>query len=508
MATNRSADRSVAVCVDAGTTVIKAVVFDAHGSELAVQRCSTAVHRPLPDRSEQDMDEVWEAVVRTIAAAVARVGRPVRLIAVTAQGDGVWLVDAAGRPVRPAILWNDGRATPLVDRWRVNGMLEQVHAITGSQQSAGMAAPLLHVLAEEEPESLRSAATATTCGGWLLHKLTGRVAVDPSEMSASWLDVREGRYSDELVGLYGLDRYRELLPPLPGADARAHPLSTVAAARLGVRAGIPVLLAPYDIVATAAGSGSTRPGQAVSVLGTTLCTEVVTAGADLTGPPHGLTLAVGPPGRYLRAFPTLAGCEVVDWLAALLGLPGAAAVSELAGLSAPGADGLRLLPYLAPSGERAPFLDVAATGVLTGVTFGHGRPQLARAVLEGLAYVIRHCLDATPVEPAELRLCGGGSAGALWCQIIADVCGIDTVRTTDEQTGAKGALITALTALGEYPGPDEAVAALVVERDRFVPDKARHDHYAEEYTEFHATRDLAAHRWDRWTRPGARRSGD
>ncbi|MEV1295143.1 FGGY-family carbohydrate kinase [Pseudonocardia sp. NPDC049635] len=182
-------------------------------------------------------------------------------------------------------------------------------------------------------------------------------------------------------------------------------------------------------------------------------------------------------------------------------------MSQLAARSTPGADGLRLLPYLAPSGERAPFLDVSATGVLTGLTFGHGRPQIARAVLEGLAYVIRHCLDTAPGEPGELRLCGGGASGAVWCQIIADVCGIDTVRTADAETGAKGALIAAATVLGEYPDPDVAAAALVVERDRFVPDTGVHDRYVAEYAEFHATRELVAHRWDRWVRPDGRCSG-
>ncbi|MEV1295144.1 FGGY family carbohydrate kinase [Pseudonocardia sp. NPDC049635] len=282
--------------MDAGTTVVKAVVFDAQGRELAVQRRATVVDRPLPDRAEQDMDEVWEAVVHTVATTVARVGRPVRLIAVTAQGDGVWLVDAAGRPVRPAVLWNDGRAAQLLDHWRTTGLLDEVRALTGSQQSAGMAPPLLCALAREEPGSLRAAACTVTCGGWLLFNLTGRLAVDPSEVSASWLDIRSGHYCEELVGLYGLEPHRGLLPPLlEGAD-RVRPLTASAGARLGVPAGTPVLLAPYDIVATAAGSGTTRPGQAVSVLGTTLCTEVVTAGLDLTGPPHGLTLAPARPG--------------------------------------------------------------------------------------------------------------------------------------------------------------------------------------------------------------------
>jgi erythritol kinase len=216
-----------------------------------------------------------------------------------------------------------------------------------------------------------------------------------------------GAYSDELVALYGLEKHRALLPRLLPDDERVHELAPAAAERLGLPAGTPVVLAPYDIVATAIGAGATEPGQALSILGTTLCTETVIGSPDTAGEPSGLTVALGAPGRLVRAFPTLAGTGVIDWTATLLGLPGAAEVLELAGDAVPGADGLRVLPYLSPAGERAPFLDASASGLFTGVTFGHGRAEYARAVLEGLAHVIRDCLEAAPQRPAELRVTGG-----------------------------------------------------------------------------------------------------
>jgi len=478
------ADNEVAVCVDAGTTVIKTVVFDAEGRELAVTRRDTAVRHPRREQCEQDMAEVWDAVVATVREAVERVARPVRLVAVTAQGDGAWLVDADGRPVRPAVLWNDGRAADIVRGWRADGTLEQVFRINGSLTNAGLPNAILRSLGDDTH-------TALTCGGWLFLKLTGVLGIEKSEASAPWLDIHAGTYSTALTDLYGIDQ--AVLPPL--LTDQVQPLT---ATELGVPAGTPVVLAPYDIVTTAFGTGATAPGQATCILGTTLCTEMLVEAPDTTGEPAGLTLDFGTPGLLMRSFPTLAGTGVVDWLVDLLGLTDHDQVTELASQAPPGADGLRVLPYLSPAGERAPFLDPAASGLVTGMLFGHGRAHLARAVLEGLAHVIRDCLDAAPGRPVELGLCGGGAASSLWCQLIADITGVPAVSTQDTQVGAKGAQVFALTALGDYPDLAAAAATLVRSGARYEPDESTRDLYDKAHDEFLLTRALASTRWAQW----------
>ncbi len=495
-------DESVAVCVDAGTTVIKAVVFDAAGRELVVTRRDTEVRHPSRERAEQDMAEVWDAVVGAVHEAVQQVDRPVRLLALTAQGDGAWLVDAAHRPVRPAVLWNDGRAAGVVRDWRADGVLEQAFRRNASLTNAGLPNAIMRVLATEEPDKLRRAEAVLTCGGWLFLRLTGVLGLDVSEASAPWLDIRTLAYSDELLELYGLTEHRRLLPPVLTGAELVQKLSADAAGQLGLPAGTPVVLAPYDIVTTALGTGTTDAGQAACILGTTLCTEVMITEPDLAGEPSGLTLAFGRPDLLMRSFPTLAGTGVLDWTVELLGLPDPAALTELAAQAPPGADGLRVLPYLSPAGERAPFLDVAASGLVTGLLFGHGRAHVARAVLEGLAHVIRDCLDAAPTRPTELRLCGGGAASAVWCQLIADIAGVPVTSTEDSQVGAKGALVYALTALGEHPDLTAAAAALVRPHRRLLPDDELRAFHDGEHTEFLATRELAATRWAGWRTRG------
>lgn len=489
------------VCVDAGTTVIKAVLFDHAGRELAVAREATAVRSPGRGRSEQDMDEVWRSVVTTVRAVVGAAGARVRAVAVTAQGDGAWLVDGDGRPVRPAVLWNDARGTAVVERWRRDGVLDEGFRRTGCLGGAGLPHAVLTVLADEEPDAVARSRAALTCGGWIFLRLTGVLGIDRSDATAPWLDLRPGGSSAALPELYGLGGLARLVPPLIEEPDRVQALRAGAADELGLPAGTPVVLAPYDIATTAIGSGATVAGQAVGVLGTTLCTEtVLPADAAVPAPgtePSGLTLDLGCGGLFLRAFPTLAGTGVLDWVAGILGVAGAAAVGELAAAAPPGAGGVQVLPYLSPAGERAPFFDTAASGVISGLTFAHDRAHVARAVLEGLAHVVRECLDVAPIGHRELRVCGGGAASEVWTQVIADVTGCAVVRTRDAEVGAKGALVVALTALGDHADLTAAAAALVRVRDRREPDPAQHDLHARRHAEFLATRARVAPGWHR-----------
>ena len=486
-----------AICVDAGTTVIKAVVFGPDGRERAVARRPTSVLRGAGGRAEQDPDEVWDAVVAAVREVRRAVPEPVDFLSLTGQGDGCWLVDRDDRPVRPAVLWNDARAGSVVERWRAEGRLDEAFVLNGSLTFAGLANAVLRHLVDEEPETVQRADSVLTCSGWLFLRLTGQRAVDGSEAAAPWLDIASMTYSSPLLELYEIPWAERLLPELRTDDRRVEPLWPAAAAELGLPAGTPVVLAPYDVAATAIGAGAVFPGSAVSVLGTTLATEVVLLEPDTSGRPSGLTVGLGVREHRLRAFPTLAGCGVIDWLVDLLGLADPAEVSALAAQAPLGAGGLQLLPYLSPAGERAPFLDPAASGALTGLSFGQGRTHLARATLEGLAHVIADCLAAAPVRPSELRLCGGGAASGVWCRIIADVTGIPTVRSADHEVGAKGALLIGLAAVGAVPDVESAAQALVRVQDRFEPDADAHAAHADGLAEFFATRRDLAPSWPR-----------
>ena len=491
------------LCIDAGTTLIKAVVYDGIGRELVVSRRPTAVTSPRPGYAEQDMLEVWAAVVESVAEATSRSPEPVERVAVTAQGDGAWLVDRSGAPIGPAMLWNDARSRAVIDRWRDDGTLDRAFAINGSLSNMGLPNAILRSMLDADENALDHAAAVLTCGSWLFARLTGRRGLHVSEASAPWLDIAADGYSDELLDLYGLADRRALIPDLLGDDEVTQPLGDEVAGDLGLAPGIPVVLAPYDVVATAAGGGTVDSGAAFCILGTTLCTGVVTEHADTSGVASGLTLRIAGDGPFIRAYPTLAGTGVVDWMTRILGLEGPADVVALAARAPAGAAGLGVWPYLSPAGERAPFLDGDARGVIAGLSFDHSREHLARATVEGLAHVVRDCLEASGVAPTELALSGGGSASDLWCETIADVTGVPTTRTTDSQIGAKGGMVYAAVATGEYRSIPDAAAALVRGADRFEPsDEVRELHDAR-HDDFIRSRDVFAGRWGTWTRGGA-----
>lgn len=363
--------------LDLGTSRVKAVRFDDQWQAADAEGEDTTVTRSGGGWSEQDMDEVWAAAARVVRAVAERAPDLVTLLALTAQGDGCWLIDGAGDPVRPAILWNDNRSAPIVDGWDADGTLERAFRRTGCFGAAGLAHAQLRWLAEHEPQSLARAARLLSCGSWIFHRLTGQAVLEVSDAANPFLDARTRAYAEDLLELYGLTAHRDLLPEVVSGASSVHPLRPGVAAQVGLAPGTPVVIAPYDVVATATGTGVVAPGQAFAVLGTTLCVGVVRSDPGLSRAPNGMTLPGTRDGRWLIAYATMAGTEVLDWTARLLGLTSAAEVVALAA-SADAVDVPLLLPYLSPAGERSPFRDSRIRGSVRGLTLGQGPAEFAR----------------------------------------------------------------------------------------------------------------------------------
>lgn len=478
------------LCIDAGTTLIKSVLFDDNGKELIVASRATHVLNPSPELSEQDMNEVWQSVVDTCKEILTRTELPIDAISVTAQGDGAWMIDANGSPVRNAVLWNDGRASAEIDEWAKAGVLEKAYEINGSLTSLGLPNAIIKWFAKNDPETLEKTTAVLTCGSWIYYKLTGLVGQHISEASAPWIDITSKTVSKELIELYGLTAYESKIPPVL-TDTKA----TLSATELGIATTTPVVMAPYDILATATGSGAIEDGEAFVILGTTTCPGIVIREIDLLGEAAGLNLATGEDGKYLRALPTLTGTNALTWAMENLNYSNVDEIGTAAAGANPGADGVILLPYFSGAGERAPFLDSRARASFHGITSNSSREDLARAVYEALAHVIRECLETTKTPVKLLAISGGGARSDFWCQLIADVVGVPTSRTSDTQVGAKGALMYASVAIGKHSSLTNAAKDLVSQSDTFTPNAQLHDFYTTQHKKFVSLRKAIQPRW-------------
>lgn len=224
----------VVIGVDGGTTAVKAVAFDLEG------RVVTLAHRNVPveygrnGEAEQDANQIWEGVADCLAEVTKALGADNEIIAVglTGQGDGCWLVDADGVPVRPMPNWMDGRAAKRVAQWEEDGRAAAVLEVTGTTLFPGLAPVLLEEIAEKEPENFAKADRILYCKDWLRFKLTGNKTTDYTEASRHFLDVRTAEgYSKELAERLGMPENLKLAPEILSADALGGKVNAEAAAR-------------------------------------------------------------------------------------------------------------------------------------------------------------------------------------------------------------------------------------------------------------------------------------
>ncbi|MFF9074337.1 FGGY family carbohydrate kinase [Streptomyces sp. NPDC014646] len=451
--------------IDVGTSVVKAAAFGPDGRTLAVE--SRPVGLTIRDGFvEQDMDEVYGAV-REVLAALGSDG--VAFAGLTGQGDGVWLVDAAGRPVRTAISWMDGRAHELVDAWQESGVFTAVYRRTGSAMFPGCPGPVLAWLDRHDPASLDAATTALYCKDMVFQRLTGVRATDVSDASMPFLDPMTRTYSCDVVAALGLGHRAALLAPVSDPVATAE-----------LPSGVRISNGPYDLPACALGAGVTRPGDGLLIVGTCLAALVVTKRLDLDGEPAGLHISTDRPGHWLRAMPAMVGTAALDWVLAMTGVRHTD-VDRLLTATPPGANGVRVLPYFAPSGERAPFVEPRLRAELVGVCLETTPADLVRAVCEGIGFAARHCLDAAGLT-GTLALCGGGTRSPAWTRLFADVLG-RPVRIVEGEVGARGAVLAAARRFGAALD----TAAWTAPAEVVEPDPARAAFYAKAY-EDHLTR--------------------
>lgn len=461
--------RDVLVGMDAGTSVLKAVAFTRGGEQIAVAARPNRYRTGADGAAEQDMARTWReaaGTLRDLLTGTPGIRERVGALAVTGQGDGTWLVDAAGDPVGPAWLWLDSRAADETRAVCEGPHYGALYETTGTGAAPCQQSSQLAWMARHTPESLARAATAFHCKDWLYFKLTGRRATDPSEGVFTYGDFRSRGYVGAPLAQFGLEAHARLLPPVVDGAREAHPLGPAAAAEVGLPEGLPVILGYVDVICTALGGGLyDAEGRAgLSIVGSTgMHMRYAASGHEVRLNPGrtGYTMCFPVPGAYAQMQSNLSATLNIDWLLDLMsGVLGELGVEKGRADLLPRIDALALAadagrvlfhPYISTAGERGPFLAPEARASFTGLDSNAGLAELARAVLEGLAFAARDCYSAMGDIPAEVRLAGGAARSEAIRCILAAVLNRPVRGIDREEAGAAGAAMIAAVQQGLYP---------------------------------------------------------
>lgn len=458
--------------IDSGTSVVKSVVFDLSGAEIAVARRDMPVVSPVTGWSEADMLAVWEATADTIAEVTRAVdSREIAAVGISGTACGFWAVDEAGRPVRNAILWNDGRAADIISEWQANGVYSRIFAMSSNAPFPGYPVSIMRWLQEHEPGVRERTRWLLFHKDWLRYNLTGQFQSEQADVSYFPGDIRARGHSDEMLDLCGIPDWRGRLPPVSASQDVVGQVTRQAAARTGLREGTPVVAGAVDVVASAIGGGVYQPGQACSILGTSFLNSLVTAEASFDPPESGVTACL-PGGTWLRSLVNTSGTLSLDWLVDNLAAEERAAaattgqsvfehIEKTIQTVPPGSRGIVFLPYLNTAGIVSPFAEPAARAQFFGISMEHTRADLMRSIYEGTALAMRDCYDAIGQPIEEVVLVGGGARSAFWAQMFADATERRILVTAGTEIGARGAAILAGVGAGVFDSLGSAVNATV-----------------------------------------------
>ena len=490
------------LAIDKGTSVVKCILFDLKGNEVGAAHQASETLHPHHGWHEEDPLAVWATVTDLVRRVTAESGidrSSIAGIGVTAHMGGLTLLTKELRPLRRSILWDDSRAAGIVGTWQADGRLEKLFEIGGQALLPGLAVPLLSWLNDHEPNVLANAAHLCATKDFIVLKLTGELGTD--ETDAGWMpgDVRKRGHSKRILELCGVDAYSHLFPTVHPSERIVGTLTEAAATECNLPQGIPVVAGLGDANASTIGVGAVQPGQAASIIGTSLLNNLVVDRPALEPKGIGFVLPTVS-GRWLRMLPNTGGGSVnLRWLVetAYRDTSEPYSVMDEDVLTEPlGARGVYFHPYVNPSGVVAPFYHLGARGQFTGISVAAGRAALARAVYEGIAYAILDCYSATPASIDEVRLSGGAARSPVLCQIVADVLGKPVVVTEGTEAAAKGASLATAVGIGLADTYEDAAAALVKLRRRFDPNPQDHAAFTERFAHFRRIRESM---FDVWT---------
>jgi len=481
-------DQKYILGLDAGNTVIKAVLFDLEGRQVAMHALDGQSSTPEPGHVERDLEELWKNACEAIGHCIAKAGidaSQILAVGCAGHGNGLYLLDKAGSPLI-AIQSLDTRAAELAEELsKAHG--DRFHALCLQKPWPSQSPTVLAWIKRNKPEIYAQAGTMLLCKDFVTYCLTGERTSEISDMSGcGMLRMPEAQYDEELLALYDLSDARGLLPRLIDPTDIAGTVTPDAANSTGLAAGTPVIGGFFDVVSSALGSGVARRGAASIIVGTWSVNQVF-SDQPVLDPSVFMATCFGK-GRYANIESSATSAVNLEWYVREFverrghhDDPFGYCNSKLAEVI-PRKDDPFFHPFLYGSAQganhRAGFYGLAGW---------HGEGHMLRALFEGVMFEhLRHVgvLERAGVCFDGAVLSGGGSRSPHWPQMFADCLGVSISVAGAQETGALGAAIGAAIAVGEVADYEDGVSRMTKVRRIYKPEAGMFSHYRDRYSRY------------------------
>ena len=481
--------------IDLGTSGTKTVLFDQDGRVMASATVEYPMAQPKNGWAEQDPADWWRAAVETIRQVLAKSGvaaGDVKALGISGQMHGLVMLDEAGDVLRPSIIWCDQRTQAECDEITRRVGAQRLIEITANPALTGFTAGKILWVRNHQPEIYAKCRHILLPKDYVRYMLTGDYATEVSDASGmQLLDVPNRCWSAEVLEKLEIDPAL-LAKVYESCEVTGH-VSAKAAALTGLTQDTLVVGGAGDNAAAAVGTGVVEDGKAFTTIGTSGVVFAHTSqlSIDPLGRVHTFCCAV--PGAWHVMGVTQAAGLSLKWFrdnfcaaekeaASAMGVDAYDLINQEAARSPIGANKLLYAPYL--MGERTPHLDADCRGMFFGLSGMHQRRDLLRAVMEGVTYSLKDCLNVLSgmgVQPAQMLACGGGGKSPFWRQMLADVFGCPVATTVNTEGPALGVAILAGVGAGLYPSVEEACRKMIQVNPAQQPIQENLPQYARTY---------------------------
>jgi len=486
------------VGIDLGTSGTKTVLFDENGTAISSATVEYPLYQLNNGWAEQDPADWWNACVATVKKVLtdSKINPgDISGVGFSGQMHGLVMLDQQGEVLRNSIIWCDGRTVAECEDITNNVGASRLIELTANPALTGFTAGKILWVRNNEPDIYKRCRQILLPKDYIRFKLTGEYGIEVSDAAGmNMLDVPNRRWSSEVLDKLEIDE--KLLPIVKESCEIAGTITAEAAALTGLSAGTPVVFGAGDNAAAAIGTGVVEKGKAFVTIGTSgvIFAHADSVAVDPGGRVHTFCSAV--PGAWTVMSCTLAAGMSLQWLrnnfflaemkvAEGIGEDPYTIMTAQAERVPIGANRLIYLPYL--MGERSPILDPNARGVFFGLSAIHTKYEMLRAVMEGVVFSQRQCLDVLRgmgVQFSEIYATGGGGTSPLWRQMIADVFDLPVVTIQNREGPALGAAILAGVGTGLYPSVQEACKKIIKLNEPQLPIAENSKKYAPYYELF------------------------